>query len=457
MSQRLFIVFSFILDALCIIGAMALAYLIRFAGYPPDQNLNALLLATPFMLGSYYLAGWIYGLYEPGSAKTLWGVTRATFLTTAIGALLTALVLFFGGESTASFARWTFVLGTAFIFMFLTIWRFLFIRFGSVVWPTQHILILGTGEMALNLARNLKKYREKHLNLVGFVEMSASDPSPHRDLQKYAPIQGAYSDLSNIITRTKATRLIVAAPARQREVIAMIALVDGSNVIIDIVPDIYEILLASTGSIVGDIPLIQITGKQLSGYGLVPKRIFDLVLGIIFALLGSPIMAAATIAIKLDDGGPVFYLQERVGKGGKLFSVIKFRTMQLDAEKETGPILAEDDDPRITPVGKAIRRLRIDEMPQILNVLSGQMSFIGPRPERPFFVERYRKEIEGYDERQRVLPGITGLAQVNGGYATTPQLKLKYDLMYVYHQSFLLDLQVIAETIKVVLTGRGAR
>jgi exopolysaccharide biosynthesis polyprenyl glycosylphosphotransferase len=349
------------------------------------------------------------------------------------------------------------LLSTIIIFLFLTLWRVLFIRFGSIAWPVQRILILGTGEMALTLARNLEKYREKHLNLVGFVEMNGADNTLHKRLRRHAPVHGSYANLSKIITETSATRLIVASPARSREIIALIALAEGSNVTIDIVPDVYEILLASTGSIVGDIPLIHATGKQLSGYGLVPKKIFDLVLGIIFIILGSPIMLFAAIAIKLDDGGPVVYLQERVGKNGKIFNVVKFRTMQLDAEKSTGPVLAEDDDPRITAVGKALRRLRIDEMPQILNVLRGQMSFIGPRPERPFFVNRFREEIEGYNERQRVLPGITGLAQINGGYATTPQLKLKYDLMYVYHQSFLLDLQVIAETIKVVLTGRGAR
>jgi len=457
MSKRTFVILSILLDTVCIIGGTTLAYLIRFAGALPVHNFNAFLYAAPFILGAYYLAGWIYDLYNPTHIDTPWSITRATFLTTVTGALLTTFILFFGSELTAAFARWTLLLSTPLIFLLLTLWRIIFIRFGSISWPTQRILILGTGDMALNLARNLEKYHERHLDLVGFVEMDPNDVSVHEGLQSYAPVQGGYAKLPDIIAKTGATRLIVASPARSREIIATVALVDGNDVAIDIVPDIYEILFTSTDSIVGDIPLIHATGKQLRGYGQYPKRVFDLIMSVIFFILGAPIMLAAAIAIRLDDGGPIFYRQERVGKGGRLFQVIKFRTMALDAEKESGPVLAEDDDVRITRVGKVLRNFRIDEMPQFLNVMRGRMSFIGPRPERPFFSDQYMNEIKGYDERLRVLPGITGLAQINGGYATTPELKLKYDLMYVYHQSFLLDLQVIAETIKVVLTGKGAR
>ncbi len=131
--------------------------------------------------------------------------------------------------------------------------------------------------------------------------------------------------------------------------------------------------------------------------------------------------------------------------------------MVKDAEKLTGPVLAEEDDPRITKVGRFLRRSRIDELPQIFNILAGDMSFVGPRPERPFFVEQFVAEIPGYRERFSIKPGVTGLAQVSGGYATTPERKLKYDLIYMYHQNLAMDLQIVAETLRVVLTGRGAR
>jgi len=457
MSQRTFIIFSVLLDAVCIVGGTVLAYFVRFSGQLPAHNFNAFLLAAPFILCAYYIAGWIHDLYKPVYMDTPWSITRSTFLTTMTGALLTALILFLGSSATAAFARWTFLLSVCIIFTLFTFWRMVFLRVGSISWPTQRILILGTGDMALNLARNLQKYHEKHLELVGFVSMDLTDDSAHDELAPFAPLRGTYKQLPDIISVANATRLIVASPADSREVIETIALVGKNSIAIDIVPNIYEILLASTDSIVGDIPLIHATGKQLSGYARIPKRILDLVMSAIVALLGAPVMLIAALAIKLDDGGPVFYLQERVGKDGRLFRVVKFRTMELDAEKDSGPVLAEDGDVRITRVGKVLRTFRIDEMPQFLNVMRGRMSFIGPRPERPFFSDQYMRDIEGYDERLRVLPGITGLAQINGGYATTPELKLKYDLMYVYHQSFLLDLQVMAETIKVVLTGRGAR
>jgi lipopolysaccharide/colanic/teichoic acid biosynthesis glycosyltransferase len=163
------------------------------------------------------------------------------------------------------------------------------------------------------------------------------------------------------------------------------------------------------------------------------------------------------LAVLVTMGWPVFFTQERSGRNLKPFPVYKFRTMVKNAEALSGPVLAEEDDPRITPLGRLLRRCRIDELPQLFNIVLGHMSFVGPRPERPFFVERYVAEIPGYRERFKVKPGVTGLAQVSGSYATTPERKLKFDLIYLYHQNLFMDLQIIVETVRVVLTGRGAR
>ena len=141
----------------------------------------------------------------------------------------------------------------------------------------------------------------------------------------------------------------------------------------------------------------------------------------------------------------------------KPFRMHKLRTMVKDAEEACGPVIAEEDDARITAVGRFLRKFRIDELPQLVNILKGEMSFVGPRPERPYFVEQYLVETPGYRERFSVKPGVTGLAQVSGGYATTPERKLKYDLIYMYHQTLAMDVQIVAETLRVVLTGRGAR
>ena len=153
----------------------------------------------------------------------------------------------------------------------------------------------------------------------------------------------------------------------------------------------------------------------------------------------------------------MFFSQERVGRNLKPFSVHKLRTMIKDAEETTGPTIAEEDDTRITRAGRFLRRFRIDELPQLVDIIRGDMSFVGPRPERPFFVQRYLKEVPGYRERFKAKPGVTGLAQVSGSYATTPERKLKYDLIYLYHQNPIMDMQILTETLRVVLTGRGAR
>jgi exopolysaccharide biosynthesis polyprenyl glycosylphosphotransferase len=172
-----------------------------------------------------------------------------------------------------------------------------------------------------------------------------------------------------------------------------------------------------------------------------------------------PVNLIVSIAIKLDSMGPILYRQERVGKDGKIFRLLKFRSMYMDAE-ENGPVWARVNDERVTRVGRIIRKMRLDEIPQMLNVLKGDMSFVGPRPERPFFVDRLVNEIPFYSERHVIKPGITGWAQIRYRYGASKEdalQKLKYDLYYIKHMSTILDLIIIFETIKIVLFGRGAR
>ena len=186
------------------------------------------------------------------------------------------------------------------------------------------------------------------------------------------------------------------------------------------------------------------------------QRVLDIVLSVIGLLIGIPLMVIFGILIKVEDNGPITYKQERLGKGGKKFYIYKLRSMRTDAEK-FGAQWAEKDDPRITKVGKFIRKTRIDEIPQLFNILKGDMSIIGPRPERPSFTEEFNQEIPGFINRLAVKPGLTGWAQVNGGYEITPEEKLKEDIFYIKNRSILLDLKILFKTVKVVLTGDGAR
>jgi sugar transferase (PEP-CTERM system associated) len=194
------------------------------------------------------------------------------------------------------------------------------------------------------------------------------------------------------------------------------------------------------------------------------SRIAKTAMDYFFASLGLivfiPIMGLVALAIKMDSLGPVFYRQERVGKDGRIFELLKFRSMRPDAEEETGPVWAQENDERVTRVGRIIRKLRIDEMPQMINVLRGEMSFVGPRPERRHFVDHLRREIPYYDKRLAVKPGVTGWAQIEYAYGASENdafEKLKYDLYYMKNMSPILDLVIIFRTVKIVLFGNGAR
>ena len=190
------------------------------------------------------------------------------------------------------------------------------------------------------------------------------------------------------------------------------------------------------------------------------KRLFDVLASSLLLLCTLPVIVVTAVLIKLQDRGPIFYRQERVGQGGRVFEILKFRSMRNDAERDGKPKWAKSNDDRITPIGRFIRRTRIDELPQVINVLRGEMSFVGPRPERPFFVRQLVQDIPFYAARHSVKPGITGWAQVRYPYGASlddASQKLQYDLYYVKNHTLFLDLLILVETVEVVLWGKGAR
>lgn len=220
------------------------------------------------------------------------------------------------------------------------------------------------------------------------------------------------------------------------------------------VPEPSSLLLISSTGFVGW--LIRFARKRFREF----KRVFDIIVSSFGIVVTSPIIFFTAIWVKVVSPGPVFFRQERVGYKGRIFSIYKLRTMKLDAEKETGPVWAAENDPRLIKLGKVIRRLHIDELPQLFNVLKGEMSIVGPRPERPVFVEQLSGEIMDYKKRLRVKPGITGLAQIWHKYDETIQdvkKKIKYDLLYIRKMCLLVDLRILFMTIVVSALGRGAR
>lgn len=311
----------------------------------------------------------------------------------------------------------------------------------------RRVLIVGAGEVGHLLARNLQ---EAGYEVVGFVddEMECTISGLR--------VLGARADIERIVQEYQVDEVIIAyAPTWQQRLAEMLARNGHRHVQVKMVPSIVEVVLnGPTASRIGDIPVVDITPRLPSRRLLVAKRIFDIVFASVALLVSFPLLLIAAVAIKLSSPGPVIYKQERVGKDGKQFYIFKLRTMVRDAEKHTGPMLASKGDPRVTTVGRVLRTTKLDEVPQFINVLLGHMSVVGPRPERPHFVEEFRERIPYYDERHRVKPGITGLAQVMGGYHTKVHDKLRYDLMYIYHMSLWRDMKIIFQTVWTILRRR---
>jgi exopolysaccharide biosynthesis polyprenyl glycosylphosphotransferase len=464
MSRNRFIALSILFDALMVNLGYVLAFYLRFfvfahGGIPANQlaNIPVYLELAP-LITLFYLGGaWTYGLYDPERSDTAWLVVRGTFAAATIGTLLTAAVAFFGGPLTSAAARTVVLLAWPVEILLLTGWRLAFLRFGRVKWPEQRVLIVGTNDTSIELADEVALRGKWGWKMTGLIEpgLEACSTAPH-ELGGH-PVLGCARDVARIAAETRANRVIVVSPIALRELVEGLVLADEVNVRVDVVPELYEIFIGTVDAIVGDVPLMEITRSTVPRYYAAAKRAIDLLGSVVLFVVASPLLLIAVIGIVATDGFPFIYSQERSGKHLKPFPVYKLRTMVKDAEKLSGAVLAEEDDPRVTRVGRLLRKTRIDELPQLFNIITGDMSFIGPRPERPVFTEQFCKEIPGYRERFNVKPGVTGLAQVSGGYATTPERKLKYDLIYMYHQNLAMDIQIIAETLRVVLTGRGAR
>ncbi len=277
---------------------------------------------------------------------------------------------------------------------------------------------------------------------------------------KGTPVLGNLKNLRAIVEERDVKDVLIALDSHEHDrLFEVIAQCDTEQVGLKIMPDMYEIVSgqARTNQIYG-FPLIEIMPELMPEWEKSVKRLLDIGVSLLILLVGLPIWILAAIAIKLNSHGPVFYKQERVGKDGKIFTMYKFRLMWKDAEKYSGPQWAGKNDPRVTIVGKVIRKLHIDEVPQFINVLGGDMSLVGPRPERPYFVKQLSEQIPLYTRRLKVRPGITGWAQVKHKYDESVEdvkAKLQYDLFYIENISIRMDMKILLNTIYSVLSGRG--
>jgi sugar transferase (PEP-CTERM system associated) len=388
------------------------------------------------------------------------GVDSLFRIEQSLGAACLLLGLLYFLVPSLLLSRGVFIIAMMLSAALVLISRTLFDKAWQLTGPNQRVIILGTGQLAMDLARELTNRGDLSLRLEGFV--SGAAPGERLEILCGYPVLGYTGEMETIANERSISRIVVALEDRRgalptRELVSL--RVQGVRV-----EDATSTLSALTGRVslrsVRPSWFVFSDGFRRSRWSDGLKRSLDLTVGIIGLVLSLPLMAVVAIVVRLDSKGPALYRQQRVGLRGRCFEVLKFRSMRTDAESGTGAQWAIENDPRVTRVGRFIRKYRLDELPQFWNVIRGEMSFVGPRPERPEFVRELRKTIPYYDERHSIRPGLTGWAQVQYAYGASIEdsvIKLEYDLFYLQNTSITFDLAIIFQTVRIVIGGHGSR
>lgn len=408
---------------------------------------NPVVLLTVTQLGVLYA----FGLYDLRWAARRWGAASRVAVALGVQLLVLGAWIFFRGD--AMFPRSVLV-----VFWLLNTIGVAGVRAGLYRRlqraDTVRVLLVGTAADVPAFTANLVHLHPSvRVEIVGLVGIQTGNAP----VDSAVPWLGCVDALPDILRRVEVDEtIILSSTSWKDDLVARLAHMPTDTGRVLVVPSVYDVLVGRVASLrLHDVPLVEVLRQPTDDPAFLIKGITDRVVAGVLLLLGMPLLGLAAGLVKLSSPGPVLYRQQRVGRQEEEFTLYKFRTMIADAEAATGPVLAGPADDRITGVGRFLRATRLDELPQLVNVLAGTMSLVGPRPERPAFVAEYRRTIPGYVERFQVRPGLTGLAQINGGYHTSPEMKLKYDLSYIYNYSLWLDLRVLAETVKVVLTRQG--
>lgn len=420
------------------------------------------------VLGIFHFAYWLLIFSLMGLYKKLYLISRFDeFLKVAKATALGTLILYFY-ISLNSELRITDAFSSVSVYAILvggmiTINRFVIRsiqRFYALQGKGLHrTLIIGTGKNALSAFDDLSRNKSLGMQVVGFVHVpnGKNGYAIHVDEDE---IMGELNEIDQIVSKMEIQDLIVALePEKRDDLVKVLSRVNNPDVTLKLLPDFYQLVsgLNKTNQIFG-LPLIEISPDLMPAWEKFTKRLMDLAISLSVLVIMMPVIVVISIAIKWSSAGPAIYSQKRVGKNGKQFTMYKFRTMYNDAEANTGPTWAAENDPRVTKVGAWLRKTRLDEIPQFYNVLKGEMSLVGPRPERPFFVEEFKKEIPMYTRRLRVRPGITGWAQVKWKYDSSlddVKEKTKYDLFYVENMSLRMDFKILINTLFSMLRAKG--
>jgi Undecaprenyl-phosphate glucose phosphotransferase len=464
--NRLLVAFHVVSDAILGILAFIVAYALRFysgfipitRGLPPLRQYVNLL---PFIAGVVPLGFFLQGLYRLRRGRSrvddFFAVFVGSILAVVFGVMATLYVqTYFASETardlgTYQVSQWVWAI-FLFVNVLLTYSSREFIR--QVLeqrWRAgiglKRILIAGSGELGRLIADKILEHQELGYQIIGFVDDRAvGDHLGYRGL----PLLGTLDEAAEITSREGIDHLYVALPPEQH--VRMLELLDSTSremVDVKVVPDLLQVIaLRARLEDLDGVPVININDVPLQGFNSIVKRVIDIGISSVALLVLALPLGVLAVLVKLTSRGRVFYRQERMGLDGKSFTIVKFRSMYDDAERHTGPVWAVDGDPRVTVLGRFLRKSNLDELPQLWNVLRGDMSIVGPRPERPHFVEQFKHKIPQYMLRHKVKAGLTGWAQVNGWRGNTPlEKRIEYDLYYIENWSVRLDLKIMWLTL----------
>jgi len=451
---QLFLTIAIFFDSIVISFSWLAAFYIHFKtslGPPPrhaipdiEIYLVALIPVWIVFMSSIRLCG----LYQPQRGKPLSGNFFNIIKVTSLSVLILAAITFFYREGSFSrfVAVYFFCLVTILMVVSHLLIHIVLKKIRSLGYNVRHVLIAGTGDLAQSVAEKIDIHSEYGFNIIGF--LTAHPEEINSELGRVRVI-GTFSEISAVIHKYGIDQLFIALPLNAHgKMEAILDSLSEETVDIKVVPDLLQFMNLQSGvEDLDGLPIVNLSESPLHGWNIVVKRLSDIIFSSIFIIVSSPFLILVAIIIKFESAGSIIYRQERVGLDGNIFEMLKFRSMQVGAEDETGPIWASKEDNRRTRLGAFLRKTSIDELPQLFNVLMGDMSLVGPRPERQVFVEEFKKSIPKYMLRLKMKAGLTGWAQVNGWRGNTSlDKRIEFDLYYIKHWSLLLDLKIIFMT-----------